>query len=202
MSQKTKTRVAVLGSTNGSALQPIIDAIECGDLNAEIVAVISNRSKSGIIERARNHNLNAFFVGAKNKERSEYDEDVSRILRDKKIDIILCIGYMRIFSESFVKEWYGKNTNVHPSLLPKHPGLMDLAVHQAAIDAGDSESGCTIHLIDEGVDSGPVLIQEKVKILPNETAESLKAKVQPLEGLAFIEVIRNWPMKAVPQAEI
>ena len=192
-------KVAVLGSTRGSSLQPVIDAIESGRLNAEIVAVISNRKKSIILQRARSHGLNAIFVSSMGKKRAEFDAEVSAILREVNPDLILCIGYMRILSESFVQEWYGKAVNVHPSLLPKHRGLMDLEVHRAVLDAGDGETGCTLHFIDEGVDSGPILIQKEIPVLTNDSPESLKARVQPLEGQAFIELIEAWPVEGRPQ---
>lgn len=192
-------RVAVLGSTRGSSLQPIIEAKEKGELNAEIVAVISNKKKSGILERARTHGLADCFISGIGKTREEFDREVSDMLIHYKADLILCIGYMRFLSAEFVRAWYGKVTNVHPSLLPRHPGLMDLDVHQAVLDAGDKVTGCTVHLIDEGVDSGPILIQKRIPVLPSDTAETLKSKVQLLEGQAFIELIQGWPMKAIPQ---
>ena len=193
------SKVAVLGSTRGSSLQPVIDAIESGNLNAEIAVVISNRKKSIILQRARSHGLKANFVSSLGKTRAEFDAEVSGILREVNPDLILCIGYMRILSESFVKEWYGIAVNVHPSLLPKHRGLMDLEVHRAVLDAGDRETGCTLHFIDEEVDSGPILIQKEIPVLTNDSPESLKARVQPLEGQAFIELIRAWPMEGRPQ---
>lgn len=197
--QVPRVRVAVLGSTRGTSLQPVIEAIETGTLNAEIVAVISNRRRSGILERARTHGLKAYFISGKNRTREDFDKEVSQLLEELRVDLILCIGYMRFLSNGFVDQWFGKVANVHPSLLPKHPGLMDLDVHQAVIDAGDKETGCTVHLIDEGIDSGPIFLQKKVTVEPGDTAESLKAKIQPLEGKAFIELIEGWPMKAVSQ---
>ena len=194
-------KIAVLGSTRGSSLQPIIEAIESGRLNALIVVVISNKKRSGILERARNHGLEDCFISGLGKEREEFDDEVSAKVIQKKADLILCIGYMRFLSKKFVDFWYGKTANIHPSLLPKHAGLMDLHVHQAVLDAGDTETGCTVHLIDEGVDSGPILVQKKISVDPQDTAESLKAKVQTLEGEAFIELIQNWPMEGIPQSE-
>ncbi len=192
-------KVAILGSTRGSSLQPVIDAIESGQLNAQIVVVISNRKKSIILQRARSHGLNAIFVSSLGKNRAEFDAEVSGILREVHPDLILCIGYMRILSESFVKEWCGKAVNVHPSLLPKHRGLMDLEVHRAVLDAGDRETGCTLHLIDEGVDSGPILIQKEIPVVTNDSPKGLKSRVQPLEGQAFIELIQAWPIEGRPQ---
>ncbi len=158
---KPSVRIAVLGSTRGSSLQPVIDAIESGELDAHIVAVISNRRKSGILERARKHGISDYFVSGRDKTRESFDEEVSQLLTELQIDLILCIGYMRFLSTGFVNQWFGKVANVHPSLLPKFPGLMDLEVHQAVIDTGDTETGCTVHLIDEGVDSGPIFLQKK-----------------------------------------
>lgn len=191
--QEAPVKVAVLGSTRGSSLQPVIDEIEFGRLNAEIVAVISNKRKAGILERAKAHHLETHFISAAGRDREEFDRDVTDLLLQKQAQLILCIGYMRFLSKKFVDTWYGKVVNVHPSLLPKHPGLMDLNVHQAVLDAGDTETGCTVHLIDEGVDSGPILVQKRVAVASTDTPESLKAKVQPLEGQAFIELIRDWP---------
>lgn len=195
----SSVRIAILGSTRGSSLQPIIEAIESGVLDANVVAVISNRKKSGILKRARDHGIKDHFIPGKDKTREDFDEEVSQLLKELRIDLILCIGYMRFLSKGFVNQWFGKIANVHPSLLPKHPGLMDLDVHQAVIDARDTETGCTVHLIDEGVDSGPIFLQKKVNVSEEDTAETLKAKVQPLEGEAFIELIERWPMSAIPQ---
>jgi len=192
-------KVAVLGSTRGSSLQPVIDAWKAGQLPIDLVGVISNRRKSGILERARSHGIPDYFISAKNKEREDFDRDVSDQLESLGADIVLCIGYMRILSEAFVRYWYGKTINVHPSLLPKYGGLMDLEVHQAVLDAKDPVTGCTLHLIDEGVDSGPILLQKKVEVTADDTAESLRSKVQFLEALAFIELLKNWPMKPIPQ---
>lgn len=198
---REQIRVSVLGSTRGSSLQPAIDAIKSGRLNANIVAVISNRKKSGILERARNHKLPNIFISTKDKEPEKFDTNVSEILISEQVDLILCIGYMRFLSKGFVDQWYGKIANVHPSLLPKHSGLMDLAVHQAVLDASDMETGCTVHLIDEGVDSGPILVQKKVAVEAGDTPQSLKAKVQRLEGEALIELIQRWPIEGIPQSE-
>jgi folate-dependent phosphoribosylglycinamide formyltransferase PurN len=99
---------------------------------------------------------------------------------------------MRIISENFVDTYRGKILNVHPSLLPKHPALMDLAVHQAVLDANDTQTGCTIHQVSEIVDGGEIVLQLKCNVDKNDTAETLKTKVQGLEKQAWIDVIKNW----------
>jgi len=194
-------KVAVLGSTRGSSLQAVIDAWKAGELPVELVGVISNRKKSGILERARLHGIPVFFISAKDKTREEYDSEVSERLEALQADIVLCIGYMRIFSQRFVQQWYGKAVNVHPSLLPRHGGLMNLEVHQAVLNAGDTETGCTLHLIDESVDGGPILLQARIPVDSEETAESLRDKVQPLEGQSFIELLKSWPIRESSQPE-
>ena len=117
---------------------------------------------------------------------------MSQILENKKIDLILLIGFMRILSSSFVEKWAGKIINVHPSLLPKHAGGMNKSVHESVLLSGDDKTGCTIHLVTKEVDSGPILLQLSCPVKKGDTAEDLKNRVQALEGRAFIQVIKNW----------
>jgi len=185
-----KIRIAVLGSTRGTSLQPVIDAIERGGLHGTIEVVISNNPNAYILQRAAHHSIPSMYIDGAGMTRDEYDQKIITELSNYQIDIILLIGYMRILSPSFVKAYSGKILNVHPSLLPKFAGGMDLNVHKAVIDAGETETGCTIHMVDEGVDTGKIVRQKKCGVSPLDTAESLKAKVQALEGEAFIEVIK------------
>lgn len=131
------------------------------------------------------------FISSKGLSREKYDAECTSVLVGAGVEYVLLVGYMRILSSSFCKFWEGRCINVHPSLLPKHAGGMDLAVHQAVIDAGEKETGCTIHQVTEAVDGGPIVIQKVVQVDAGDTAESLKAKVQPLEGPAFVEAIEK-----------
>jgi phosphoribosylamine--glycine ligase/phosphoribosylglycinamide formyltransferase/phosphoribosylformylglycinamidine cyclo-ligase/phosphoribosylamine--glycine ligase/phosphoribosylformylglycinamidine cyclo-ligase len=187
-----KLRLGVLGSTRGSALIPIIEACASGELHAEIVAVVSNKKSAPILEKGRGLGVTVTtkFISSKGLSRAQYDAECTATLLGAGVEFVLLIGYMRILSKPFTDFWAGRCINVHPSLLPKHAGGMDLAVHQAVLDAGEEETGCTIHQVTESVDGGPIVIQKKVKVEAGDTAESLKAKVQPLEGPAFIEAIR------------
>ncbi len=185
-------KLAVLGSTRGTDMQAIIDAIENKTLNAEICIVISNKPDAFILERAKNHNIRALYIDQKNKTREQFDQEVLNALEQCKPDLILLIGYMRILSPLFVRAYKDKILNVHPSLLPAFAGGMDMNVHQAVIESGLKETGCTIHLVDEGVDTGKILVQKKCAVEPNDTAETLKEKVQKLEGEAFIEAIQQF----------
>jgi len=186
-----KLRIGVLGSTRGTALIPVIEACANGTLPAEIVAVVSNRSKAPILDKGRalGPTVVSKFISAKGLSRSQYDAECTAALLGAGVEYVLLVGYMRIVSKSFTDFWKGRCINVHPSLLPKHAGGMDLEVHQAVIDAKEVESGCTIHQVTEEVDGGPIVVQKKVGVDADETAESLKAKVQALEGEAFIEAI-------------
>ena len=183
--------LAILGSTRGTNLQTIIDAIASSQLDAEIQLVISNKADAFILKRAQQHGMPAQCLAVAGQSREQYDQQVHATLQQHDINLIVMIGYMRIVSKWFTDQWPRQIINVHPSLLPKHAGLMDLAVHQAAIDAGDSESGCTVHFVNEVVDGGDILVQKRCAIDPDDTAETLKTKVQALEGVALIEAIQQ-----------
>ena len=183
-------KLGVLGSTNGTDLQAILDSIASGELNGEISVVLSNRKNAHILERAKNCNVPAFFLSHKEKSRKEFDDEMTAILKEHAVDLVLLIGFMRILSEKFCQEWQDRLLNVHPSLLPKYAGGMDTNVHQDVIINGDIETGCTIHFVTDEVDGGPILIQKKCNVEPDETVDTLKTKVQKLEGMAFIEAIQ------------
>jgi formyltetrahydrofolate-dependent phosphoribosylglycinamide formyltransferase len=187
-----KLRIGVMGSTRGTALLPVMEACANGELHAEIVAVLSNKESAPILEKGRTLGPTVLTqaISSKGLTREQFDAECTASLVGAGVDYVLLVGYMRILSKSFTDFWAGRCINVHPSLLPKHAGGMDLAVHQAVIDAKEEESGCTIHLVTEAVDGGPIVVQKRVKVDPGETAESLKAKVQPLEGPAFVEAIQ------------
>ena len=183
-------RLGVLGSTNGTDLQTILDSIASGELIGEVSVVLSNRENAYILERAKNHNVPAFFLSHKEKSREEFDAEMTAILKEHAVDLVLLIGFMRILSTKFCQEWRDKLLNVHPSLLPKYAGGMDTNVHADVLKNGDAETGCTIHFVTDEVDGGPILIQKKCNVELNETVDTLKTKVQQLEGIAFIEAIQ------------
>lgn len=183
-------KLGVLGSTNGTDLQAIIDAINTGKLNADVSIVISNNQNAYILKRANNHNLPSVFISHKNKSRILFDREVTSELKKADVDLVLLIGFMRILSSDFCEIWQDKLLNVHPSLLPKYAGGMDLNVHEEVLKNRETETGCTIHFVTNELDSGPILIQKKCVIEKNDTQHSLKKKVQKLEGEAFIEAIQ------------
>jgi len=184
------TRLGVLGSTRGTDLGAILSAINNKKLAAEVSVVISNREKAYILTRAKNHKVPSFFISHKDTSREEFDRNVTTILKQYNVELVLLIGFMRILSAEFCQAWRDRVLNVHPSLLPKYAGGMDMNVHEEVLKNGDHETGCTIHFVTETVDDGPVLVQKRCTVETNETMATLKLKVQALEGGAFIEAIQ------------
>ncbi len=185
-----KLKIAVLASTSGTDLQAIIDEIEAGRLDAEISVVISNNNEAYALERAKKHNIEAVFIDPKGRTRIEFDKEVMKILDKKEVDVIALIGYMRLLSSDFVHKYENKIMNVHPSLLPAFAGGMDKNVHQTILEHGVKVTGCTIHFVDEGADTGPIILQEPVKITEDETVDTLRDKVQAAEKRLFPEALR------------
>jgi formyltetrahydrofolate-dependent phosphoribosylglycinamide formyltransferase len=183
-------KLGVIGSTNGTDLQAVLDAIAYGELVAKVSVVISNNEKAHILDRAKNHDIPAVFIPHRGKTREEFDNEMTAVLKKNQIDLILLIGFMRILSSEFCLEWQDQLLNVHPSLLPKYGGGMDTSVHEEVLKNGDAVTGCTIHFVTEDLDGGPILIQKKCDVVQNDTIDSLKTKVQALEGRAFIEAIQ------------
>jgi len=183
-------KLGVIGSTSGTDLQCILDAIGSGELNAVVSIVISNQKSAYILERANSHNVPAVFISHQRKERKVFDKEMTAVLKAHDVDLVLLIGFMRILSSEFCSIWRERLLNVHPSLLPKYAGGIDSSVHQEVLKNGDSETGCTIHFVTDELDGGPILIQKKCNVTTEDTAELLKTKVQALEGQALIEAIQ------------
>lgn len=187
-------RLGVLGSTRGSSLQAVIDAIAAGSLNAVVSVIVSDKAEAGILQRATSHGIAARHIsavdGKTKKTRKAYDAEVTAELLLHGVELVLMVGYMRIVSAEFTEAWRERCLNVHPSLLPEFAGGMDLKVHEAVLAAGRTESGCSVHVVTEAVDGGPVVVQRRCPVLTEDTPETLKQRVQALEGPAFIEAIR------------
>ena len=183
-------KLGVIGSTNGTDLQVILDAIGSGELNAEVSVVLSNQKNAYILDRAENHNVPAVFVSHKGKSRKEFDAELTAVLQEYGVNLVLLIGFMRILSAEFCHRWENRLLNVHPSLLPKYGGGLDINVHKEVLKNGDTETGCTIHFVTDEVDRGPILIQKECNVKAHDTVKTLKTKVQKLEGEAFIEAIQ------------
>ena len=193
MSNKNKKRIAVLVSGGGSNLQSIINNIEQGNLNCEISYVIADRECYGL-ERAEKHGIKNVLLDRKVLKEKLSDE-ISDILEndDKKTDYIVLAGYLSILSPEFIKKWSRKIINIHPSLLPKFggKGMYGMNVHRAVIETKETESGCTIHFVDTGVDTGEIILQIKVPVLSDDTPEVLQKRVLEKEHVLLIEGIKK-----------
>ena len=193
MSNKNKKRIAVLVSGGGSNLQSIIDNIEQGNLNCEISYVIADRECYGL-ERAEKHGIKNVLLDRKVLKEKLSDE-ISSVLEndDEKTDYIVLAGYLSILSPEFIKKWSRKIINIHPSLLPKFggKGMYGMNVHRAVIEEKETESGCTIHFVDTGVDTGEIILQIKVPVLTDDTPEVLQKRVLEKEHVLLIEGIKK-----------
>ena len=183
-------RLGVLGSTKGTDLQAILDAISKKELDSEVSLVVSNKEKAYILERAENYKIPNYYISHNGLSRKKFDSLISEQLKEHEVDLVLLIGFMRILSKEFCSEWSDKILNVHPSLLPKYAGGMDNNVHEEVLKNKDLETGCTIHFVTDKLDAGPILVQKKCTVEQNDTALTLKQRVQALEGKAFLEAIK------------
>ena len=187
-------RVGVLGSTRGTALQGVLDALAANDLpDVAVTLVVSDKPDAAILDRASNAGIDTLYLDPRGLDRPIYDEELTRAFEEAGADLLLMIGYMRIVSSNFIEQWRGRLLNVHPSLLPAFGGLMNRRVHEAVLHSGLHETGCTIHQVTEDVDAGPIVLQLRCPVLEDDTAESLKDRVQGLEQRGFVEVLRAWP---------
>lgn len=191
-----RLRLAVLISGRGSNLQSIIDACRIDGYPAEIKVVISNIGDAYGLVRAHDNNITTRFVSHKNHAtKAEYEEAILEILKEFKIDLVCLAGFMRILSPTLITPWEGRIINIHPSLLPKHKGLH---TYERALEAGDTESGCTIHYVTPGMDEGEIILQKSVPIIEGETPDSLAAKILVQEHIAYPEAIRMMAAKLLP----
>ena len=188
--------LAILGSTKGTDAGHILQSIQDGILSGITVkCIISNRSKSKILDKAKRFNIPGIFASAKNEDngnfisRSDYDNKITKILEQYKIDYILLIGWMRLLSQEFVDRWKNRILNIHPSLLPAFSGDMDMNIHKAVIERGCKVSGATLMFVDSGADTGPIIDQQPVRIDNNDTPQQLKDKIQYVEKQLFMKYL-------------
>lgn len=191
-SRTTPLRVAVLASGRGSNLQAIIDAIEAKQVQATIVAVISNKKDAVALERARKHAIKDIFVDPKPfagqpDSREAYDRCLLAVLEEQDVELVLLAGYMKIVTAVLVNAYANRMMNIHPSLLPSFPGL---DVQKKAIDWGCKLAGCTVHFVTEGVDEGPIIVQAAVPILDQDTPETLAARILEQEHKIYPRAVQ------------
>jgi phosphoribosylglycinamide formyltransferase-1 len=181
-------RLGVLASGRGSNLQSIIDAIEAGDLPARLVVTISDREQVPALERARRHGAPALFVNPKDHgDRTAYDRALLRVLDEHRVELACLAGFMRILGPEIIRRLEGRVMNIHPSLLPAFPGL---DAQRQALEHGVKVTGATVHFVDEGVDTGPIIVQEAVPVLADDTEETLSDRIRAVEHRLYPRAIR------------
>ncbi|AKB51680.1 Phosphoribosylglycinamide formyltransferase [Methanosarcina barkeri str. Wiesmoor] len=181
-------KIAVLVSGRGSNLQAIMDSIEKGYIkNATINVVISNKANAYALERARNHGIDAVFLDPGEYGRDEYDKAILNVLSQYDTDLLLLAGYFRILGNEIIKAYRNRIMNIHPSLLPAFKGLH---AQKQAFEYGVKVAGCTVHFVDEGLDSGPIIIQKCVPVLAGDTEETLTARILEQEHIIYPEAVR------------
>jgi phosphoribosylglycinamide formyltransferase-1 len=188
MSGNVPCRLGVLVSGSGTNLQAIIDRIESGEINAEIACVISNKADAHAITRASRHGIPVIVhENARFSERRSYDAATVEILRSHKVGLVILAGFMRILTDVMVRAFPNAIMNIHPALLPSFQGLH---AQQQALDYGVRYSGCTVHFVDCGTDTGPIILQSVVPVEQDDSEETLSARIQKAEHKTFAAAIK------------
>jgi phosphoribosylglycinamide formyltransferase 1 len=179
-------KIGILLSGRGSNFEAIADSIEAGRLQAEIAIVISNRADAPGLESAKRRGLNAQLIPSKGRVREEHDAEVVAALKKAHVDLVCLAGYMRLLSPEFIRKFPNRIVNVHPSLLPAFPGM---DAQKQALEYGVKVTGCTVHLVDEHLDHGPIILQKTVPVLDGDDLNTLSARILEQEHTAYSEAI-------------
>lgn len=180
--------IGVLASGRGTNLQAIIEAVEEGRIEGRISIVISDNRGALALKKAEQHNIEARYINFKEfKDREDYDKEIIKTMKKKKVDLVVLAGYMRILSPFFINVYKNKIMNIHPALLPSFPRLH---AQKQAVECGVKVSGCTVHFVDEGVDSGPIILQKAVEVNDDDTEESLTEKILKEEHQIYPRAIQ------------
>ncbi len=183
-----RLRVGVLASGRGSNLQALLDATARPDFPARVVVVLSDRERAAALDRARAAGVEAVFVNPKDfADREAFDLALVRELEKRRVDLVCHAGFMRILSPAYVRAFAGRALNVHPSLLPSFPGLH---AQRQALDGGVRIAGATVHFVDEGVDTGPIVLQASVRVEPDDTEAALSGRILAEEHRLYPEAVR------------
>jgi len=178
----SRTKVGVLASGRGTDFQSLVDARKRGDLDVDLTILVCNVPGAPVLGRAKSANVPAVVIDHRpyGKDREGFEREVLKVLRDKRAELVVFAGFMRLVSASFIREFPNRIINIHPSLLPAFPGAH---AHRDAIAAGVKVSGCTIHFVDASVDGGPIILQKAVPVLEDDTEDSLAARILEQEHI-------------------
>ena len=199
MNATRRIRTAIMLSGRGTNMVALLDAASASAFPAEIVTVVSNRADAPGLEIARSRGVEALAIPHKafGRDREAHEREIDKALRDRGVGLICLAGYMRLLTPFFVQSWAGRMINIHPSLLPDFPGL---ETHRRAIEAGAARHGCTVHVVTEVMDEGPILDQESVPVLPGDDAESLAARVLAREHVLYPRALAAYATNLLQQS--
>jgi phosphoribosylglycinamide formyltransferase-1 len=180
-------KIGILISGRGSNMVALVDAVNSGEIpNSEVAVVISDKPDAPGLERARERGVETVVIERRGRTREEHDTDIVAELEKRNVELVCLAGYMRLLSKGFIRSFDNRIVNIHPSLLPAFPGL---DAQRQAIDYGVKISGCTVHFVDEGLDSGAIILQRAVEVKDDDTAESLSARILEQEHSAYVESV-------------
>ena len=182
-------KIAILASGNGSNFEALAAAAQSGKINAEVALLVCDKPHANVISRAKRLGVPAFICNPKDyPNRAAYESRVLEALHDAKVEFIALAGYMRIVGKVLLDAYGGRMVNIHPSMLPEFPGLEAIA---RAYESGATQTGVTVHYVDAGVDTGPIIVQEAIGILPGDNLESLESRVHEVEHRLYIQVLKD-----------
>ena len=182
-------KIGILISGRGSNMVALVEAVASGEIpDSEVAAVISDKADAAGLEKARERGVEAVVIERKGRSREEHDAEIIAELQRRGVQLVCLAGYMRLLSSNFVRTFPNRILNIHPSLLPSFPGLN---VQQQAIDHGVKVSGCTVHFVDEHLDTGPIILQRVVEVKDDDTEETLSARILEQEHGAYVEAVRR-----------
>lgn len=182
------TKIAVFASGSGTNFEAIQQAIEQGQLDAKVEIVVTDKPKAYVIERAKNHNIPVFsFVAKDYASKSDYEKEIVSLLKEKNVEWVVLAGYMRLIGETLLSAYSNRIVNIHPSLLPSFPGKD--AIGQA-MDHGVKVTGVTVHFVDEGMDTGPIIAQEAVKVVPGNREET-ESRIHAVEHILYPATLKQ-----------
>ncbi|WP_422486068.1 phosphoribosylglycinamide formyltransferase [Gudongella sp. DL1XJH-153] len=186
-----KVKIGVLVSGGGTNLQALMDACENGEISGEVVLVISNREGVYALERAEKMNIRNKYLDPKKFPGEAYDKELLRNLKEEGVELVVLAGYLRVLSPLFIEEFRNRIINIHPSLIPDFcgKGFYGERVHKAVLESGVKKTGATVHLVDEGTDTGPILMQESVPVLMDDTVETIQKRVLEVEHKILVKAV-------------
>ncbi len=183
-------RIGVIASGRGSNLQSILDHIAAGELPVEVAVVISDHADAVALERAEKNGIPKVAIPRKEcRDKQDFEERIDKALRDHDVELVVLAGFMRILSGSFISKWEHRIVNIHPALLPSFTGL---DAQGQAVDYGVKVAGCTVHFVDEGTDTGPIILQKVVPVMDDDTSETLAQRILVEEHKALPEAVKLW----------